>query len=839
MITENLSTLKIHKLTKEQYERELSAGNVDQNALYLTPYEEVVSNVSEVEISDTPPTDENVEIWVNMNEEPNGVAIYAARAGNDSGGNTEIISVQSDWNQTDENAADFIKNKPFGEEIVEVYNGDGSELEHSTSGGNYSLYEGSPLFDVEVGKTYIVNCNGAEYTCIAYDVAGIYKCIGDASIMLDLRCGDKVPFFIDNVSVDGDFQGIYVLDSVEQPALNIKKIDIKQIEPQYVQEMYYDNGFVDKILLGEQVVNFMAEDIGVNGNTVYYAPYFYIVFSEGHKYVVDFDGIQYEATCAQYENVAYIGNIGLLYESAEANENYPFLIVCENGFISAIVTSSSDETHTVKVAEKVHDIKQINEKYLSIMKSSQSEIFNETVSNEYICDYSIGLEVGKTYSVILDGVQYDNLECYMFNGMFPCIGSMENPEIPFIIASIDMENVTQIMIMTEGETHTLSIAKQGFVVDEKYLPSSSSNDLTFDTIPTEGSANPVTSEGIKAYIDNNKLVLPEGYPVDNRTKFIEWDGPTEGQSGVAIDSSGKYYQVSEDILTEEEIKSSSLKVTLNGNPLTIKLADVWDEVEKYDGLYVYNSFIAIAQKEHVTIPDSWLYVTFTNPGIYFSKRVADGYSHMTTSLTVGSFSTMSKELLPSDIVYKDELTWNNLGVNDTGDTITWNGDIEGREVIGNAWYKVSDTVVTLEDLASGGVLTNSSSSDVFNFTEGSMLAIEDGVNFITIGNSNMPYVVIVDDATSAITGYSTGIYLLCLPTHGVFITSLMINNYTGFAIKKIDKQFLPSDIAYKSYVDEKIDSLKTEFILNSSTEGSTKRFKITVDDSGTISAVEI
>ena len=38
MITENISTLKIHKLTQEQYDRELAAGNIDENALYLTPY---------------------------------------------------------------------------------------------------------------------------------------------------------------------------------------------------------------------------------------------------------------------------------------------------------------------------------------------------------------------------------------------------------------------------------------------------------------------------------------------------------------------------------------------------------------------------------------------------------------------------------------------------------------------------------------------------------------------------------------------------------------------------------------------------------------------------------
>ena len=43
MKTENLSTLKIHKLTKTQYKRELDAGRIDENALYLTPSEEVNS----------------------------------------------------------------------------------------------------------------------------------------------------------------------------------------------------------------------------------------------------------------------------------------------------------------------------------------------------------------------------------------------------------------------------------------------------------------------------------------------------------------------------------------------------------------------------------------------------------------------------------------------------------------------------------------------------------------------------------------------------------------------------------------------------------------------------
>lgn len=42
MKTENLSTLKIHKLTQAQYDREREAGRLDETALYLTPDEELV-----------------------------------------------------------------------------------------------------------------------------------------------------------------------------------------------------------------------------------------------------------------------------------------------------------------------------------------------------------------------------------------------------------------------------------------------------------------------------------------------------------------------------------------------------------------------------------------------------------------------------------------------------------------------------------------------------------------------------------------------------------------------------------------------------------------------------
>lgn len=58
---------------------------------------------------------------------------------------------------------------------------------------------------------------------------------------------------------------------------------------------------------------------------------------------------------------------------------------------------------------------------------------------------------------------------------------------------------------------------------------------------------------------------------------------------------------------------------------------------------------------------------------------------------------------------------------------------------------------------------------------------------------------------------------------------------------------LPSDtvipsiegLASETYVNNSVSALATNFILNSSTEGSTKKFKITVDDAGTLTAVEV
>lgn len=66
-------------------------------------------------------------------------------------------------------------------------------------------------------------------------------------------------------------------------------------------------------------------------------------------------------------------------------------------------------------------------------------------------------------------------------------------------------------------------------------------------------------------------------------------------------------------------------------------------------------------------------------------------------------------------------------------------------------------------------------------------------------------------------------------------TTLFSGNYNDLT----NRPTIPSveGLATETYVDEKIAT--KEFILNSSTEGSTKKFRVTVDDTGTLTAVEV
>lgn len=390
-----------------------------------------------------------------------GIKAYVQKNG---GGGDGFI--QADWNQNDETAAGYIKNRPFYDTTTSV---ELLKLENATfiipdESMPFSIYQSETGFEIKADKTYIVNWDETEYICTSIFVEGA-NAFGNLSAM-GLGAGNGEPFIFGYVS-EQNILFIYDLNKETSHTISVSEIttEIKTIDSKYIKDMYYDNGIIETVLVEEQTVTGFT----VVDDPIYEVENpFNLNIIIGNTYVVNWDGTEYELVAAVEDDITYIGNVN--YVNMTSGGDIPFTIINSNASIF-LATESTAESHTISVVETSYSIKQIDAKYLPIMKEGQTVFFNETIeSNRLQYDYSIGLEIGKTYSVILDGVQYDNLKCYLFNATYACIGSLDNSEIPFMIGCIDANQTTEIEIMTEGESHTLSILKADFIIDEKYLP---------------------------------------------------------------------------------------------------------------------------------------------------------------------------------------------------------------------------------------------------------------------------------------------------------------------------------------------------------------------------------
>lgn len=207
-----------------------------------------------------------------------------------------------------------------------------------------------------------------------------------------------------------------------------------------------------------------------------------------------------------------------------------------------------------------------------------------------------------------------------------------------------------------------------------------------------------------------------------------------------------------------------------------------------------------------------------------------------------------------------------------GDTLTWDGNAEGLTGVhlgsgGGTYqwlYLVSDATPSVDDLANGGMLHasgNTVSGPMENdeeFTSADVAGVDglvviDSIVFIVGAEA----VGVVIEALGGIVFPQEGTYLYHIRTEDGFyyyISSLTIPGYTGFTTEKLKESCLPATVPVVQSaavgqtivvkaVDE--DGKPTEWeatdpmVLASSTEGSTKKFKITVDDLGTLTATEI
>ena len=146
--------------------------------------------------------------------------------------------VQPDWNQNNDTATDYIKNRPF-------YTGDPSEtvlVEESTvsfsgSGGMYSAQIQSN-FEATVGETYKVTWDGTTYECVCGDFRN-YLFIGNLSIA-GAGSDTGEPFLM--LIANGRGIEIYTTNTSASHMISISGsiAEITQIPDKYISDTFRD-----------------------------------------------------------------------------------------------------------------------------------------------------------------------------------------------------------------------------------------------------------------------------------------------------------------------------------------------------------------------------------------------------------------------------------------------------------------------------------------------------------------------------------------------------------------------------------------------------------------------
>ena len=294
------------------------------------------------------------------------------------------VGVQSDWNQNDETAPDYIKNRPF-------YTGDPVEtvlVEESTVSFSFSENEGIYVgglistFSATVGETYKVSWDGTVYECACADfsgrtaignlsIAGAGSDTGEPFLMVvyngrEILIGTADTSASHTVSISGLVPEVVKIDKkyLVQPDWNQND----STQPDYIKNRpFYAGDPVETILVEESTVTF-AENHGS------YMAQFPSTFEAtvGETYKVSWDGTVYERTCAIVNGLPTFGNLSIAGAGSDTGE--PFLMVVHNGRKIVIGTADTSASHTFSISGFVTEAVKIDPKYLPDTVATKSEV---------------------------------------------------------------------------------------------------------------------------------------------------------------------------------------------------------------------------------------------------------------------------------------------------------------------------------------------------------------------------------------------------------------------------------------------------------------------------------
>lgn len=439
--------------------------------------------------------------WDNILNKPD-VVLSVNGSTPDAAGNVEVQGGGvTSWND--------LTDKPFYEEtsVVEVL----PETTYVSDPDVNSGEMGGASVGLEVGKTYIVNWNGVEYTCVGvlFEANGVV--LGNLG-GIDSENAENTgePFVMLDMPDYGAMQ-IVPLDGLTSVTVSISgwSTTIKTLDPKYIKDMYYEEEGGVTTILEETSVTCEGGNPGVL-ETV-------LPFEDGKTYTTVWNGVSFESPCVGVtddgEEMYVIGNVAAL-GIGTTGADCPFVIASlptEGG--TAVFAFEGDGTYTISITGSDTTIHKIDNKYIDaewmakpIVTENAEIIAETTVSGKDVVIGSGADEAMKAakYTVVFDGVEYQcavysaklgdvYLFKYMGNGALADIALPNANGEPFLLfwyydTSPDVDGLL-FCNCADTESHTISIFGQAFdypVLPEHYLPSSLSERRV--VIESEGAA---------------------------------------------------------------------------------------------------------------------------------------------------------------------------------------------------------------------------------------------------------------------------------------------------------------------------------------------------------------
>ena len=601
----------------------------------------------------------------------------------------------------------------------------------------------------------------------------------------------------------------------------------KPLTYDYMPEGYPKKTLGTATLMEEQEVAFALEGGAAPGEGTAYGDIPALEIVEGKTYAVNWDGTAYECVCVALATALFFGNISILGSGDDTGE--PFAYYCnytEGASYFATLDTAASHTISVKTAEEI--VTPMAEEFLPAVGGGVQPDWNQNDSTaaDYVKNrpfytgapvetvlveestvpfaaeggmYMGKLEstfsaiVGETYKASWDGTTYE-CACVDFSGMtvignLSIMGAGSDTGEPFIMAVNNGQGIG-IYTADTASSHTISIsgkAPQVVKINLKYLP------ILFKP------------KG-KSYLTFSS---PNEFTLEVFDKTKHWDGTLE-------------YFASDDTWTTWD-GTNALSSVYNAGEYVIYLRGTGNSVITGEKLtYCWNltgsdikcignienllDYATVESGSHPSMADYCYHAMFNGcsnliqaPTLPATTLTKYCYSYM----FFGCTSLTEAPTLPATTLAESCYATMFFGCTSLTKIPTLPATTLTKQCYYNMFYECTSlkfsTTQTDEYIhkyripsSGNGVTANNALTSMFHFTGGTFTENPEINTTYYLSSDNM---IVRETKTATLNGYVNSVVDAAIENH--------------------------------------------ECIIPSSTSGSTKEFKITVDDSGTISATEV